>query len=301
MLCKNFYSKLETTLAKRDDLTFRSYPLKYKKETFDFWRIQSKSITKKDRVILLCAGVHGEEIAGPMTFHKHLNNIVRYAHNNNLKVIVYPLRNPSGFEKKLRYNIDLDKGEGGNNDFMRYELKNGKIVDDLKDKNVYKKWSWSSDPKLKIKLPKETSLFHKLLKKDFKYNIVACLDLHQDFITPNSKAASYHYGFGKTEIYKTIVKEIEKILPVWKNKYIGAGFNTVMTAKGAIQKRVPKEELIKSDKFGFVQRFDGTLGDLTYRLGAKYSVTVETTGATKLKDAIEVNMIWIKGLVDLIK
>jgi hypothetical protein len=301
MTCEKFYSKLKTTVEKRDDLTFSSCLLKYKNGNFDFWRIQSKDIKKTDRVILLCAGVHGEEIAGPLTFYKHVDKVVRYVHNNNLKLIIYPLRNPSGFEKGLRYNIDLDKGEGGNNDFMRYELKSGKIVDDLKDKNVYKKWQWSSDPKLKIKLPKETSLFHKLLKKDFKYNIVACLDLHQDFITPNSKAAAYHYGFGKTEIYKTIIKEIEKIVPIWKNKYIGAGFNTVMTAKGAIQKCVPKEDLIKSDKLGFVQRFDGTLGDLTYRLGAKFSVTVETTGATKLNDALAVNMVWIKGMVDLLK
>jgi len=301
MTSEKFQNKLKEIVEKNKNLSFKSYPLKYAQGKFSFPVIYSKSIFKKDKVFLLCAGVHGEEIAGPLTFYRHLNKISSLIHKAGFKLIIYPLRNPSGFEKKLRYNIDNDKGEGGNNDLMRYELKNGTIIDDLKDKNNTEAADWSSNQKLKIKLPKETKLLQRLLQNDFKkFNIVACLDLHQDFITPNSKAAAYHYGFGETAMYKNIVKEIQKIVTIWKNRYIGAGFNAIVTNKGVVKKRVPKEELIKSDNLGFIERFDGTLGDLTQRLGVKYSITVETTGSTPLPHAIQVNLIWIKGLLNLI-
>ena len=295
-----FYAQLRKQIEKRNDLKIQTDFLKYKNGGFPFWRISSAKISRKDKIIMLCAGVHGDEIAGPLTFYHHLDKIVDLIHGNGFKVIIYPLRNPSGFEKGLRYNIDNDKGDAGNNDFIRYELANGAIVDDLKDKNVFKKWYWASDKRLKTKLPLETRLFHRLLKKDLKYDIVACLDLHQDVITPNAKPAAYNYAFGNTAIYKPIAKEIGKIVPIWKNKLIGAGFNTVITEKGAVQQKVPRSELMKSDKLGFVERFDGTLGDLMQRMGVPHSITVETTGATPLQDAMDVNLIWISGIVDIL-
>jgi len=301
MTTKKFYSRLKKLAIARADVSVSVFPLNYKAGKYNFWRLQSRNISRKDKVILICAGIHGEEVSGPLTIYHHFNQIIDYVHKNNLKFILYPLRNPSGFEKNLRYNADHDKGEAGNNDFIRYKLKSGKIVDDLKDKNIYKKWFWCSEKKLKVKLPKETALFHKLLKKDLKYNIVACLDLHQDYITPSKKAAAYHYAFGNMAIYKPIINKIKKIVPLWKNHYIGAGFNMAINKKGTVINKLPASELIKSDALGFIQRFDGTLGDLAYRLGIKYSITAETTGATPRAKAIKVNLLWIKGLVDLIK
>lgn len=301
MTCKRFYSRLKKLAIARSDISVRVFPIKYRSGKYDFWRIQSKNISPNDKVILICAGIHGDEVSGPLAFYQHFDRIINYIHQNNLKLIFYPLRNPSGFEKKLRYNVDHDKGEGGNNDFIRYELKNRRIVDDLKDKNVFKKWFWSSDKKFKIKLPKETKLFHALLKKDLKYRIAVCLDLHQDYITPSKRAAAYHYAFGNMSVYRPIINNIKKIIPLWKNHFIGAGFNTGITKKGAVTKHIPKSELIKSDNLGFIQRFDGTLGDLAYRVGIRHSITAETTGATPRAKAIQVNLIWIKGLADLIK
>jgi len=279
-----YYKKLQLQIEKRDDLKLIVKTLKYKKGKFLFWKIKSAKISRQDKVMILCAGVHGEETAGPLTFYHHLNKIVDFLHNHGLKVIIYPLRNPSGFETGLRYNIDNDAGDCGNNDLLRYQLAGGKIVDDLKDKNIFKQWFWSSAKKLKINLPAETRLFHKLLKQDLKYHIVACLDLHQDAFTLPKKPAAYQYAFGNTKIYWPIIEKIEKIVPILKNKPIGAGLGSIM----------------KSDNLGFIERFDGTFGDFMFRNGVLYNITVETTTATPIKKAIQVNLIWIRELANLI-
>ncbi len=279
-----FYKKLFKSLEDRKDVVVKRYKLYYKNGDFDFLRIASKNIRKKDKIMMICAGSHGEEISGPLTILKYGNKIMDYARKNGLKIIIYPLVNPSGFEFGLRHNADGDEGEAGNNDFLRYELKNGKIVDDLKSSNVFKKWHWSSDKKFKIKLPKETRLFHRLLKRDPLSQVAAAIDLHQDYISKVDIAAAYHYSYGKLEIYNDIIKKLQEILPILRNKNIGAGYDG---------------DALKSDKNGFIIRYDGSWPDLMYRLGTKHCVTVETTGKTPVNLACKVNLIWILGIIDL--
>lgn len=48
-------------------------------------------------------------------------------------------------------------------------------------------------------------------------SIVACLDLHQDTISPVDRAAAYHYAFGDLTVYGKIVEAIIKIVPVLSN------------------------------------------------------------------------------------
>lgn len=281
---KDFCSKLLYKIKNRKDIIIEKYWLQYKNKKYPFLKIKSKDIGKKDAILLIRAGIHGDEIAGPLTILNYIHEIIDYAHKKNIKLIIYPLGNPSGFENGLRYNIDNDKGDVGNNDMVRYELKNNKIVDDIKNSKEFKKWYWSSDKKLKSKLPLETILFHKLLKKNPLPQIKGVIDLHQDYITPNLSAATYHYLFGNLEKYKKIIGQIKKIVPVIKNKKIGAGLTSAM----------------KTNKDGSIIRHDGVLPDLLYRIGVKYCVTVETSGTTHLNDAFKVNLIWIFGILDLI-
>lgn len=275
MTAKEFYNILSKKIKDRKDIIIAKYKPRYKKGVYEFLKIISNGIKPEDKIILIRAGIHGEEIAGPLTILNHINKIIDYAHERNIKVIIYPLGNPSGFEIGARYSIGniLSKSSDVNNDFLRYELEDGKIVDDIKGSNKFKNWYWSSDKKLGLKLALENKLMHCLLKKDPPAQVVAVIDLHQDYITENVGSA-----------YKKIIERIKKIVPVLKNKYISAGEDSPM----------------KSDRNGFIVRHDGTLTDLFYRLGAKYSVTVETTGATPLKKACKVNLIWLFGLVDLI-
>ena len=98
-------------------------------------------------------------------------------------------------------------------------------------------------------------MMHKLLKRDPLESIVASLDLHQDYISPCNRAAAYHYAFGDLSVYDRIVDTVNKTVPVLANKMISAGQSSGM----------------RTNKEGFIIRHDGTLGDLLYRLGVKYS------------------------------
>jgi len=64
-------------------------------------------------------------------------------------------------------------------------------------------------------------------------------------------------------------------------------------------------QAMQSDANGFIVRHDGTLPDLLYRIGEAqgrvvHVITPETTGATPLEIACEVNWIWIRGVIELV-
>lgn len=287
MKAKIFNQKLISSLKNRKDITIQKFPLQYKKGKFELVRIASKKISKKNKIIMIAAGIHGDEKAGPLTILKYGNKIINHAHRRGVKIIIYPLINPSGFEKNTRYNIDSNTWGIGSNDFLRYELKNGKIVDDLARKKEFKKWYWSSDKNLKVKLAEETRLMHELLRKEPLKQITAVIDIHQDYLSSQKNYFAYQYSFENKKVFEKIVPKISKIIPVLKNKKMWAGY-----ASGIA---------LKSDKNGFIIRHDGTITDLLYRLGNKYSIAIETIGSTPLDKAMLVNLTWILNIIDLVK
>ena len=295
--------KLFNLFKTRNDVLIQEHPLEYKKGTYRFLKIASKDIGPKDPVLLIRAGIHGDEIAGPITIKRHGNEIFDYAHKQGVKVILYPLDNPSGFSNGTRYNIDNDDGDEGNNDFLRYELEDGTLRGDLGGKKIqFRRFFWASDPALKVRLPLETELIHKLLKEDPLPQVKASLDLHQDFLTPNAPGAAYQYVLGNIEAYKPIVQEISKICPIYKNRSMNSGYNVQVDENGAvIGDPLESGAMEISDKDGSIVRYDASLTDLFYRLGSPYNVAVETMGATPLDIACKVNLLWIYGLIDLIQ
>jgi predicted deacylase/predicted double-glycine peptidase len=278
-----YNAELKKLAAARRDIEIKRHRLKHRASGYDFFRIASSGIKQNDRIMLIRAGIHGDEVAGPLTIIQYLNRIFDYAHKRDVKLIIYPLGNPAGFDARQRYNTDYSDGLGANNDFVLYELVNGNLTGDIGRAGKFKRWYWSSDHRLNHGLPAETAMMHKLLKRDPLECIVASLDLHQDYISPCNRAAAYHYAFGDLSVYGKIVDTVNKSVPVIANKIISAGQPSGM----------------RTNKEGFIIRHDGTLGDLLYRLGVKYSVAPETTGKTPLDKACLVNWLWIKGLIDL--
>lgn len=303
---KKFLQKIKTLLGKRNDVVFRicaklSYKTKNGRKNYDLVKICSRLIKKTDKIVLIAAGLHGDEIFGPLTLNKHIGKIFDYAHQRGVKLIIFPLNNPSGFEAGTRYNVDGDRGDAGNNDFMRYFLKNGKMVEDLCSGRKYASWIWSSDSRLKTKLPKETRALHKELKKLPLGQIKAVVDLHADnFI---SKPFVYQYGFGNFSIYQPIIKKIKKHVRLLANVNVDSGYFVVPDYVSEIVRngKVVKDVFVPmSDKDGFIVRHDGTLPDLFYRLGAKYCLTIELTQGVKPSTADKVNLEWIRGIIDLV-
>jgi hypothetical protein len=302
---EQIYTALET-LAREYDLDYVECPLRYASGEYVFPKLIARNIQPQDKVLMLGAGVHGNEVAGPATLVIYGSEIVERAHSRGIKIILYPLRNPSAFGTPgKRYNIDEtdDAVPVGNNDFVRYELPDGRIVDDLRDSNVFKSWGWASERRYNVALPPETRLMHTLLRGDPLMQVRAAIDLHQDYITPEAFPLAYHYAFGDVSSYRSIIQELEKIIPIARNQLIGAGY-AGMTESGQFTRNAASQA-IRTDENGFLVRHDGSWTDLIWRIGESqarrvHCITSETTGATPLDLACRVNLIWIFGIVDLV-
>ena len=270
----------------RNDIIWKTYNLPYREWFFQLLKITSKNIKPQDKIILITSWIHGNEIGGPLSLLTYINKILDIIHSHWYKVIIYPLNNPSGFQLWTRYNCDSDRWSCGNNDFLRYKLSNGTIVDELSPGETYKKRYRSSDKRFNQKLPKETALLHKLLKKDPYKQIAVSIDLHQDYLWKNRWVCAYHYSFGDLLWYDPIIWELKKNITLISKKLVNSGF------------MFPKD--ILSDHQWFVIRHEGSLTDLMWRLWVKHSLAVETTGKTPLSLAKKINRLWIKGLVLLL-
>src|SRR3954466_2707896 len=80
------------------------------------------------RSLVITAGFHGDEVAGPLTLLEPLPVIVEHARRREVGLRIYPCLNPSGFTDGTRYNRS---GEAPNNDLLRYELAPGRWVGEL--------------------------------------------------------------------------------------------------------------------------------------------------------------------------
>lgn len=254
--------------AKKLGLIIKEYGSVFYDKEYKFIQLRKKGDNEK--FIVISAGIHGEEISGPITIAERLEEIVDYA--KDFSLVIYPCTNPSAFNKQ-RYNLE---NEHPNNDHVRYFV-NDKWIDDLEDKNEFDNWLWSSQV---VKLPKETELLQASLKELPSHFINGFLDLHQDIEMRDY--GTYAYVMDKKELYAQIMERASKIVPVLNNKEINSG----------------QKSPSFTDELGFVKRHDGSLQDLMHRLGVPYTVTVETTNI-EMEKAIDVNMTWIKGIIEL--
>lgn len=282
---KSIIVEIADLARQRNDLCLKVRDLEYRAGRYPFLRIASKEIRSEDKVMMLAAGIHGEEISGPLTFARHFQEIVDYVQDLGLKLIIYPARNPSGILAKTRFNADLDEGDAGNNDCFRYLLPSGELTDEIEEGQGYLCWKWADE--LGLELPLEAKCLIDSLKRDPLSQVVAGIDLHQDYLSGGLPPCAYHYAFGNLEKYAPIVREIAKKVPILKNYVVSAGYS-LNTGK-------------PTDENGFIVRHDGTIMDLWHRLDVPYSITPETSGRTPLDLACAVNLEWIKGIARLCK
>lgn len=273
--------EIESIARSRGDLACERHPLAYRCGRFDLLRVASSEIARTDKVLFVLSGLHGDERAGPLSILKFLDEITQRAHTLGVKLVVYPLANPSGFDAGTRYNGDHDSGAEGNGDFLR---------------DVDGGWRWSID--VDDRLPVETVALGRLLKeREPRAQIRAVLDLHQDCLTSDLGAAAYHYAFGDLGAYQTIVDELRAVVPVLANTEIGAGFGVQIDERGNVVRATGDEAPPRTDENGFIVRHDGSIVDLAFREGVPFAVAAETTGATPIDVACEVNRRWLHGLL----
>ncbi len=223
--------------------------------------------TSGSRELVITAGFHGEEPAGPLTLLGRFGEIAEYAKEHDVALRVFPCINPSGFEGGHRYNAS---GEQPNNDFLRYELSPGVFADEVAVGQAFLGWNVSEGT------PKETlALRHELERHPPP---LGALDLHQDAWVKS--ACFYAYHFGDPAPYRALVKEC------------------VAHAKVAIHLAV--HNLLRTDRCGLIVHHDGSNSDWFHRRGVPHVAVLETTTHNPLASCHALNLAWIRGFIRLV-
>lgn len=225
------------------------------------------------RPVVVTAGFHGDEKAGPLTLLEHAAEIVDYAAARGVGLQVYPCINPSGFEAHTRYNTS---GERPNNDFLRYEVQPGVWHGELREGQTFRAVAPVGDGG-----PKETvALARSLAAGPTPF---AALDLHQDNFIHG--AWFYAYVFGDLAAYRPLLARSGTLVPVLRGSIVDSGHEPGSN--------------VYADAEGFIVSHDGSITDKFQRDGVLYTAAIETTTETPGPIADEINLIWIRGFVDL--
>lgn len=220
------------------------------------------------RTLLITAGFHGDETSGPLTLLEHLPAIVAYARSRNVGLQIYPCLNPSGFSDNTRYNRS---GESPNNDFLRYEVGPETWADVLKSGQQFTRWEPHRGG------PKETrALLAELEQAPLPH---AALDLHQDPWLEG--ALAYAYVLGPRAPYLPLIATTAAVVPI---------------AREAL---VDEDDGVRTDGDGIIEQHDGSVTDYLHRKKVPFTAALETTTRTPPELSDQVNLIWIRGFIDL--
>jgi predicted deacylase len=233
------------------------------------------------RTLVVTAGFHGEEPAGPLMFAQHAGEVIDYARKRDVGLRVYPCINPSGFEAGQRYNLS---GEKPNNAVIEYEIEQGRWIGELPPgvpeassrllKQGWAKETWALVQDLIVARPPHPAP-------------LALLDLHQDDEAPSG--ATYAYVFGGRIPYEHLMGTVE---------LSGLGKALAFTQ---VDGRVQDSHVIITDRSGLCEYHDGTISAWAWSLGgAVYTATLETSSQSPAERAVGINRLWVKGFIDLV-
>jgi len=219
-----------------------------------------------ERWLVITSGFHGEEPAGPLTLSLHFEQIAAYARERGVGLRVYPCINPSGFEDGTRYNRG---GEKINNDFLRYETAPGVWKGELSRGEPFLRWVLFDGG------PRET----RAVRADIvRYPApAAALDIHQDNYLPG--AGTYAYVFGDKAAHRPLMRAASEYARVLREEKV--------------------DEVNVTDADGFIESNDGSVTDYFLRTGVPQAATLETTTQTPLEACHAINLLWVRGYIDL--
>jgi hypothetical protein len=222
--------------------------------------------------VVITAGFHGDEKAGPLTLLEHAAELFAYARARGVSLRLYPCVNPSGFEAHTRYNVG---GERPNNDFLRYEVASGVWRGELHEGERALSWrTYLEGPKETVALARELARFPAP---------TAALDLHQDNFVHGH--VFYSYVFGDRAPYRPLQARSGALLPVLRSSLVDSGYE-------------PGSD-VRADAEGFIECHDGSVTDLFHRAGVPFTAAIETTTDTPAALADEINLIWARGFIEL--
>jgi hypothetical protein len=222
--------------------------------------------------VIVTAGFHGDEKAGPLTLLEHAPALFAEAAARGVALRLYPCVNPSGFQAHTRYNVG---GQRPNNDFLRYEIAPGVWRGELHTGEQALSWrAFDGGPRETVALARELARLPAP---------AAALDLHQDNFIHGS--IFYSYVFGDRAPYRPLQARCGALMPVLRSSLVDSGYE-------------PGSD-VRADAEGFIEVHDGSVTDHFHRAGVPFTAAIETTTDTPRALADEINLIWIRGFIDL--
>ncbi|MFA5211123.1 MAG: M14 family metallocarboxypeptidase [Patescibacteria group bacterium] len=138
---QNYLEKLNTVCKRKKIALLEIGRVGFKKEYPIYKIVINKN--KKGKVICFSAGIHGYEIAGPWTVLEFLKKL-NIKKLGNVKLIIFPVVNPSGFDKIMRRNY-LNKDLNGHFCHKKLIGENKIIIESLKGEKIYFFYSLHED------------------------------------------------------------------------------------------------------------------------------------------------------------
>lgn len=217
-------------------------------------------------LLVVTSGFHGEERSGPLTLAERFRRFAEVARRLDVRLVVFPCVNPSGFVTGDRYNASKERP---NNDFLRYEVAPGEWKGEL----------MTGEPFLRHELfrdsPRETRAL--LPELEALPTPAAMLDLHQDNYAPGGLV--YAYTFGPKAPYLALLARSSA------HAQIGGG--------------LPVDEHRKVGPDGLIEFNDGSITDYFFRRGTRYIATLETTTTMPFEVTREIDTLWVEGFIEL--
>jgi hypothetical protein len=201
--------------------------------------------TEGDPLLVIVAGQHGDEDAGPLGLCQYFGDIIDHAKLRGVGLRVYPCANPEGFEDRTHENR---RGQARPNRFIEYEVG-----------GLWKGEIHTGEAFTRQRRPPNMSHDSMAILRDLLgWSVYAVLDLHQDSLVPVGQA--YAYAFGDPAPYVTALQSLG-VAPMASRELRNEAWSSL---KGS------------TDADGIVRDYhDGTLTDYLWRRGAKLSACFE--------------------------
>lgn len=239
--------------------------------------------------LILTAGIHGDETAGPLTLLRYLPVLLRHARHYHVGLRVYPCVNPSGWEQEERGN--RDGYQRNTNTVMQYDV-NG-VLRDEPPAAVTSTTRYRVD-KSRL-MPEMRLLFEDLVEQHppaAPWAQCGFLDLHQDGEVLGPRCYAYVFGAARAA-YRRLMRACRQLHP----PVPPAASMDISQQVGSAPVRTP----ILTDPHGLCEAHDGSLSDYLDRQGVPLNATVEVTiEGTAQTHADGVYLTWALGFLHLL-
>ncbi len=191
---------------------------------FDHVIIRSKDIRSEDPVVVVRAGIHGREVDTSLALLHRLEEMFEYAHARGVKLIVFPLDNPSGYETMNYRNVEDTERKShersdwtGNNLGVVYLTRDGREIESFQEGVIDPQTGKPFDvvgvrdiraAQARYFIPKESLVTLEAIDQFVPMSQVrGFLDLHQDCF--GVEPFTYQFGFGnENQQYAQILKHL---------------------------------------------------------------------------------------------